>query len=53
MGSTSELYDLAADPGELHDRSAAQPEVRERLRRFVDQQLPHLVNRCFPSDCPR
>lgn len=27
-----ELYDLAADVGELHDRSAAEPQVLARLR---------------------
>lgn len=32
-----ELYDVEADPGELHDRSGAEPEVVERLVKHWEQ----------------
>ena len=33
-----ELYDLAADPGELHDLSASEPELLERLQRELEKR---------------
>lgn len=35
----SELYDLAADPGETHDLAARRPDVRRRLHAALDAHL--------------
>jgi len=35
----AELFDLAADPHELHDLSKAEPETAARLRKLLDEQL--------------
>jgi arylsulfatase A-like enzyme len=38
----TELYDLAADPGEAHDLSAARPEIVARLETLLDREhVPH------------
>jgi arylsulfatase A-like enzyme len=34
-----ELFDVVADPGELHDRSAERPEVARRLRALLESLL--------------
>ncbi len=41
-----ELYRLADDPGEQHDRAAERPEVVARLERILDAQ--HVPSRDFP-----
>ena len=35
-GSEYELYDVVADPGELHNRSAEEPDVVARLAKLLD-----------------
>jgi len=40
-----ELFDLASDPGELHDVASAHPEQRQRLLRYLEQRAPWDVER--------
>lgn len=40
---TLELYDLERDPDERDDRSAAEPELAERLRAFADEERGELL----------
>jgi arylsulfatase A-like enzyme len=44
-----ELYDLADDPGELHDLAAAQPAVVQRLRALIDAALARHGGRVLPG----
>ena len=42
------LYDLGTDPGELHDRSAEDPERTAQLRAALEAELSALA-RCEPT----
>jgi len=48
----SELYDLAADPGEQTDLSQARPELRDRLAAVLDAQLGGRVEEEDPLERP-
>jgi arylsulfatase len=43
-----ELYDLVADPGELHDLAARRPERIRELRAQLEQRLAKLASRARP-----
>lgn len=42
----TELYDLANDPGEMHDLAAERPEVVERLEAILDRE--HVADPAWP-----